>query len=295
MPTARANDIEIYYEEHGEGEPLLLIMGWGGNAASWQPQLPGLAERFRVIAFDNRGVARTSAPDGPYSVRQLASDAAALLDALGIERAHVMGISMGGMIAQELALAEPERVDALVLGCTSPGGKRSAGQRRLKGDIASFHQTADEGGVNMHWFVEFMKLLWTDEALAKADSHMQDFVLSLIRFPPTLHGLQHQAGAVAAHDTYERLSHIRQPTLVMTGAEDPLIDPDNSEILAKRIPRAELRMYEGLKHAFHLERPDLINPDVIEFLSEAGRSNGVVHRASRPKAKRRKAKKAEPA
>lgn len=287
MPRVGANGIDIYYEEHGEGEPLLLIMGWGGNAASWLPQVPGLAERFRVITFDNRGVGRTDAPDGPYSVRNMARDAAGLLDTLGIEKAHVMGISMGGMIAQALAIEHPERVDALVLGCTSPGGNQSAGFDELRENIDSFYESTEQDSLNLGWFMEFMRMLWTEGALARAETHLQDFVLSLIRYPPTTHGLQHQATAVSEHDVYEQLSHIEQPTLVITGDDDPLIHPDNSTILAERIPRAELQVFAGLKHAFHLERPDLVNPMIIDFIHEATRSNGVVRPASRPKAKRR--------
>ncbi|OGO49631.1 MAG: hypothetical protein A2148_12190 [Chloroflexi bacterium RBG_16_68_14] len=272
MPTVWANNIEIYYEEHGSGEPLLLIMGWGGNAATWNPQIPGLTERYRVVAFDNRGVGRTSAPDGPYSTRQMAADTVGLLDALGIERAHVFGISMGGMIAQELALAHPERVDALVLGCTSPGSRRAAGFAQLRSDIEAFREISEDGQPDLEWFSEFLKHLWTEEALIKAESHLQDFVFSLIRFPPTGHGLRGQADAVAAHNTYDRLHRLRHRTLVVTGAEDTLIDPRNSAILARKIPGAELRVFPGLKHAFHLEQPDPVNSAIIDFIEQVERS-----------------------
>lgn len=266
MPTARINDIDIYYEEHGSGEPLLLIMGWGGNATTWNPQLPGLAERYHVIAFDNRGVGRTSAPDEPYTIRQMAADTLGLLDALGVPKAHVFGISMGGMVAQELALAHPERVGTLVLGCTSPGGSRAAGFDYLQKEITNFHDAVGNGGPDLAWFSEFLKRLWTDAALTRSDPHLQDFVLSLIRFPPTPQGLRNQAGAVSAHDTFDRLHQIRLPTLVITGDKDELIDFENSFVLAERIPDAELRIFAGLKHAFHLEEPQLVNSVIIEFI-----------------------------
>ncbi|MCH7811025.1 MAG: alpha/beta fold hydrolase [Chloroflexi bacterium] len=267
MPTARANDIDLYYEEHGEGEPMLLIMGWGGNATTWAPQIPGLAEHYRVIAFDNRGVGRSSAPEEPYTIPQMANDTLGLLDALEVPRAHVFGVSMGGMIAQELALATPERVNALILGCTSPGGPNAAGSNRLRDNIDTFQEkTANGGRPDQDWFSEFMKHLWTEEALARSDSNLQDFVLSVIRHPPTPHGLRNQALAVAAYNAYDRLPEIRCPTLVVTGAEDELIAPRNSGILADRIPNAELRAFPGLKHAFHLERADLVNDLVIDFI-----------------------------
>ncbi len=269
MPTVRANDIDVYYEEHGSGEPLLLIMGWGGNAATWKPQIPSLAEHYRLIAFDNRGVGRTSAPEQPYSIGQMAADVVGLLDALKVPRAHVFGISMGGMIAQELALEHPERVGALILGCTSAGGDRAAGFAELRRDIEVFRQTNGDGLTDLQWFAEFMKRLWTDGALTRSDSQVQDFVLSLIRFPPAPHGLLNQAYAIAAHDTHDRLPLIRHRTLVITGADDALIDPHDSLILAVRIPDAQLHIFPGLRHAFHLERPDLVNPMIADFIERA--------------------------
>ncbi len=268
MPTIEANGSELYYEEHGEGEPLLLIMGWGGNAATWKPQIPGLAERYRVIAFDNRGAGRTTAPDQPYTIPQMAGDAAVLLDALRVPRAHVFGISMGGMIAQELALRHPDRVDTLVLGCTSPGGRRAAGARDLQKNIQDFENTPQED-IDLQWFAGFLKRLWTDRALAKSDPSLQDFVLSLIRYPPAKHGLRNQAAAISRHDAYDRLQEVTQPALVMTGDKDELIDFENSFILAGRIPKAELRIFPGLKHAFHLEQAELANSVIIEFIERA--------------------------
>lgn len=271
MPTARSNGIEMYYEEHGSGEPLLLIMGWSGNAATWRPQIPGLAERYRVIVFDNRGAGRTAAPAGPYSIKQMAEDAAGLMDALQLERANVFGVSMGGMVAQELALSYPDRVGSLVLGCTSPGGKQAAGFSQLRDEIEGFYELHESGGLDLQWFAEFLKRLWTDGALARSDSRLQDFVFSLIRFPPTMRGMRDQAEAVLAHNAYDRLERIEQPTLVITGDEDSLIDPRNSAILAERIPGAQLAFFGGLKHAFHLERPEQVNALIIEFIEDMRR------------------------
>ena len=264
MATIESNGIEIYCEEHGSGEPLLLIMGWGGNAATWHPQLAGLAERFRVITFDNRGVGRSSSPEGPYSVPQMAGDVVGLLDALEVPRAHVFGISLGGMIAQELAIEHAGRVDTLILGCTTPGSCHAAGVAKLHSDVSAFRDSNGQG--SLEWLSDFLKRLWTEEALTESTAELQDFVLSLIRFPPTAHGLSNQADAVLDHDTYDRLDQIRSRTLVMTGDADALIDPRNSEILAERIPNAELLIFEGLRHAFHLERPDLSNKAIIEFI-----------------------------
>ncbi|MCK4963645.1 MAG: alpha/beta fold hydrolase, partial [Dehalococcoidia bacterium] len=121
MPTTKVGDINMYYEVHGEGEPLLLIMGLGSDLTSWIFQIPEFSKKYQVIAFDNRGVGRTDAPDVPYSTAMMADDTTGLLDALGIEKAHVLGLSMGGFIAQELAVKYPQRVKSLVLAATAAG------------------------------------------------------------------------------------------------------------------------------------------------------------------------------
>src|SRR3972149_11955279 len=127
MATTRVNDIEMYYEVHGSGEPLLLIMGLGANATAWEMQIPDFSRECQVGAFDNRGAGRTDKPKEPYSIPQMADDAAGLLDALGIGWSHVYGMSMGGMIAQEMALRHPVRVRALVLAGTMAGGATAGG------------------------------------------------------------------------------------------------------------------------------------------------------------------------
>jgi pimeloyl-ACP methyl ester carboxylesterase len=207
----------------------------------------------------------------------MAKDTVGLLDALGIEKAHIFGISMGGMIAQEVALEHPERVDALMLGCTTPGSRRAAGQRELLKNIAEFNNTVGADGPSLEWFQDFLKRLWTDRAITQSHTHLQDFVLSMIRFPPTQHGLHNQSYAVAQHDTYDRLHKITHSTLVMTGDKDGLIDYENSLILAGRIPNADLMVFPGLKHAFHLEAASRVNTIIIDFIDRV-----VMERAEGP-------------
>ena len=122
MPTVKVGDISIYYEIHGEGEALVLIMGYGGSSLGWFRQIPVFSRGFKVVAFDNRGTGRSDKPDIPYTMKMMAGDVAGLLEAIGIDAAHIYGVSMGGRIAQEFALRYPEKVVSLILGCTSCGG-----------------------------------------------------------------------------------------------------------------------------------------------------------------------------
>jgi 3-oxoadipate enol-lactonase len=245
MAVAHVNGIDLYYEEHGpEGaEPLLLIMGFASNAGAWAPQIPALAARFRVIAFDNRGCGRSSQPEGPYTIPQMADDAVALLDMMGIGSAHVVGASMGGMIAQELALRHPARVRSLVLLCTTSGGPHAGLQ-------------------------EAMLEMFTPEFLAKPTPEFIAFAAAAAQHPATLAGLKGQLAAVREHDTYDRLRGIAVPTLVMAGSDDPMVDAANAPILAQRIPGAQLRMFAGLRHGFTAERPDEVNAAILEFLAQ---------------------------
>ncbi|MBI5284397.1 MAG: alpha/beta fold hydrolase [Chloroflexi bacterium] len=270
MTMVRVGDIEMYYEEHGDAgtEPLLLIMGFMMNAAAWAPQIAALAERYHVIAFDNRGAGRTTQPEGAYSIPQMAADTAGLLDQLGIESTHVMGASMGGMIAQEFAIRDPARVRSLVLACTTPGGPHSTGYEALKANTAMAGEIEDIAATMTPERVrEQLEQLFTPEFLASPGPGFGPMVAAIVQYPQTLAGLKGQAAAIAVHDTYGRLGEITAPTLVVAGDEDPLIDPGNSRILAERIKGAELRLLAGLRHGFFAEKPDESSTIVLEFLA----------------------------
>jgi len=274
MSTAPVNGIEIYYEEHGDprAEPVLLIMGFMTNAGAWAPQIPALAARYRVIAFDNRGCGRSSQPEGPYTIAQLADDAAALLDHLDIDSAHVIGASMGGMIAQELALRHPSRVRTLSLLCTSPGGPRSYGYEQMVEMSEVLKETDDFAALQTpERMQEALLTTFSPEFLAKPNEWFQQTTITTLQYPPTMAGVRGQNAAVLGHDTLDRLDQIRVPTLVMTGADDGLLDPRNSELLAARIPRAELRILPGLRHGLNIEDPDTVNAALLEFLGRHAR------------------------
>jgi len=263
MPTVRVNDINLYYAEAGAGPPVILIMGLGGDHLAWAFQVRAFAERYRVITFDNRGAGRSDAPDQPYTTALMAADTLALMDALGIDRAHVVGVSMGGMIAQELALAAPARVRSLHLGCTL--ARPDAYLRAL---LEAWRDVRT--ALPRERAVRAMALwMFAPETY----DTRPDFVETIIQtslanpFPQTVTGFLRQADAVAAHDTLDRLGAIRCPTLVSVGEEDILVPPRFSRELAARIPGAELRILPGAGHVYFWECPEAFNALCLEFMA----------------------------
>jgi pimeloyl-ACP methyl ester carboxylesterase len=269
MTIARINDIDMYYEEHGDpaAEPVLLIMGFATNAAAWALQVPALAGRYHVVAFDNRGAGRSSQPEGPYTIPQMAADAAALLDHLHIDAAHVVGASMGGMIAQEFALTYPARVLSLTLACTAPGGPHAAGWDALiaaTGEVLAMDSL--EEAMTAERMKEGLEQLFSPEYIASPGPGFAVMVASSMQYPPTLAGMKGQAQAIRDFDAYDRLPDIAAPTLVIAGDADPLIDPENSRILASRIPGAKLVLLPNMRHGFNCEAPDETNAALLDFI-----------------------------
>ena len=274
MPTATIRELDIYYETAGSGEPLLLIMGLGADANAWVRQTPVLSTRYRTIVFDNRGVGRSSKPPGPYSTAQMADEAAALLEHLDIDHAHVVGMSMGGMIAQEVALRHPQRVGTLTLACTysQPG----IGERELRTQtLAGFGVNGGDGNghgvlAGLDPFVILQQML----PVLFSERFIRDELASLL--PVLTAGLAHgfdieallaQVAACMAHDTTDRLHRIAVPTLVLTGTEDRLVSPRHSETLAARIPGARLVHIHDGRHGLNLELADAFNAEVLHFLA----------------------------
>jgi 3-oxoadipate enol-lactonase len=250
---------EIAYEVVGSGPPVLLIQGLGYGGRGFGPAIELLAEDFTVALFDNRGFGASDVPAGPYTVAELADDAAAVLDAAGFERAHVVGASLGGMVAQELALARPERVDRLVLACTTPGGAGShAMPERTVALIAQVPQLDPD--------VALRRLV--ENSLGQPTPELVEEVLAYRRaHPPDTAGWMAQAAAGAGHDALDRLGDIKAPTLVVTGSADAVVDPRNSELLAERIPDARLERLDGCGHLLFWERPEEFAELVRGFFS----------------------------
>jgi pimeloyl-ACP methyl ester carboxylesterase len=248
MPFARSDDVGIYYGEHGDGPALLLVPGIPAISSDWFPFAHRLKERFHVVVYDNRGSGRSDAPAGPYSTPQLAGDAVALLDTLGIERAHVFGVSLGGMIAQELAIRFPERADRLVLGSTHAGYKDAVRPRREVTHAFAFE--TDDWAERMRALAPFAFAPGVDPQL------LARFIDKKSGDVEPDHGYRGQIAAVLTHDAVDRLASIEQPTLVIAGSQDQIIPPENSEVLCERIPRARLEVVDGAGHLFFIERPE---------------------------------------
>jgi len=271
MPLTRSGDAYIHYDIHdetgGRGDAVLCIMGLGGASNWWQPQVEDLRSSHRVITFDNRGVGKSDKPPGPYSMPQMAADALAVLDAAGVEESHVMGISMGGMIAQHVAITAPRRVRKLVLSCTTAGGPTGA---QPEPEVLSALMAT--GGVRpaspREMLDQFGWILFPRDWLARHGGELVALLEANPVEPAPPYAFLAQLMAIAGHDTRERLSTIPHETLVLTGDADLLVPPQNSRILSEGIPRAKLHVIEGTRHGFNLQDAEAYNHAVRTFLGE---------------------------
>ena len=251
MPKARVRDVNLNYDMRGNGDPLVMIMGLGASSAAWDPRLlEELARSFTVVTFDNRGTGQSDKPDIPYSIEMFADDTAGLMDALGIARAHIFGVSMGGMIAQEFALRHAARVRTLTLGCTTAGGAHSVPPppESLAILTAPRQGVAPEEIIRRGW-----PLGYTPEYLRNHRHELEAAIPRLLEHPTPPYAFQRQLEATYTLKTWERLPEIKAPTLVVTGAKDVLIPARNSELLAERIPGAQLYLIADAGHAFTTE------------------------------------------
>jgi pimeloyl-ACP methyl ester carboxylesterase len=269
MPTASTPAAELHYERAGSGEPLLLIQGMSGTHVAWgEPFLGALRESFDVIAFDNRGIGLSAPVDGPFTIIEMAEDTAALMQELGLESAHVVGISMGGMIAQELALAHPGRLRSLTLGCTYCGGPGSQmmpeeNARKLLEGMASGDR---EKAIRAAYEVNLSPTFRAEESRFAAFHEMATSV------PAAKETIQLQIQAIFGHDTNARLGEIAMPTLIVHGTEDGVLPYPNGELIASLMPAARLETLEGVGHMFWWEQPDRSADLIREHALAAGRA-----------------------
>lgn len=262
MLRARVNGVELVHELNGSGDPLVFIHGAQSDRSIFNGLLPVFTDQFQVLTFDQRGSGQSEKPDMAYTIAMLADDTAALMDQVGFSSAHIIGVSMGGMIAQEFALRHAQKVRSLVLGCTTPGGPKAI---PLEG-----------AGIDSAYSTKEMSAEERGRALAEAaftkgyiDAH-PEIISALIESrrhrPIDTVGFGHRMKAAFAHDTYERLPQIVCPTLVITGKQDALIAWENSNLLAERIPGAKSVLLEPAGHVFWIEQPQQSCDAMLAFI-----------------------------
>jgi pimeloyl-ACP methyl ester carboxylesterase len=263
MATAHVNGIDLYYEIHGDGPNLTLIEGLGYHSWMWYRQIPTFSQHFRTLVYDNRGVGLSDKPPGPYSHTENAADLAGLLDNLGWERTHVLGVSMGGFIAQEFVLAYPERLDRLVLVATGFGGTHMVplpleAVRALTPDPS----LSLEERIRSAMPLAFSSPSWAQE-------HVEEFeqmVAWRLEQPQPPEAAMAQVMAGLTFDVEARLGEIVAPTLVIAGTEDHVVPPANAELLAAALPTATLDIIPGAGHLVQVQAANRFNQDVIAFL-----------------------------
>jgi 3-oxoadipate enol-lactonase len=252
MPVlTRPDGVRLHYELHGpeDAPPLILLEGMGGDIPGWRRNIPVLAGKLRVIAYDFRGNGNSDEPPGSATMATFVDDTFALLDALGVERAHVYGQSFGGMVAQEMALTKPDRVRTLILGCTHAGPAHAVRAPRSK---------VPKG--------EPWRAMYSPGFPDRHPEHVAEDVRIGAAQPKHPEGGRRQWEAMQAFDSFERLPTLRVPTLVLHGSEDLAISPENAKILAERIPGAELVLLEGAGHLYHSEQAEAADAAVLDFI-----------------------------
>lgn len=257
---ANVRGVEISYEVVGEGEPLLLIQGLGYARWGWTWTLPALTLRFRTIVFDNRCIGESSCPKEEFTLADMADDAAGVLDDAGIEQAHVFGVSMGGFIAQEMAINHPHRVRRLVLGCTHLGLGNMVPLSEETMDLLADRSGTPEEQIRRGMPYSF-RPGWVEE-------HPEEFE-EIVRLrlphqpPPQLYFKQLQA--TLSHDASVRAKLISAPTLVLQGTADRLVPPENARLIAETIPEAKVEYLEGAGHLFFIEEPERVAGLIASF------------------------------
>ncbi len=260
----KVNDINMYYEVHGDGFPIVMIMGLAANVDWWTPDfLVGISKKFKTIVFDNRGAGRTDKPDVEYSIKMFADDTVGLMDALNIKKAHVLGISMGGMIAQEIVLNYPERVEKLILCATHCGGSKyilpspEVMEILMKGAEGMTPEESAELVISLTFTEDFIKN--NPDAIERARENI------LNEFIPEF-SYQHQIGAVMRFNAGRRLRKVNTPTLIVQGKKDVLVQPQNADLLAKLISEAKFAFFDNSGHAVLSQETEIVNNTILEFL-----------------------------
>ncbi|MGA2367662.1 MAG: alpha/beta hydrolase [Dehalococcoidia bacterium] len=271
MPFADAGGVKIYYEVVGQGDPLVLIQGYGHNLLHWGTLPAEFAKlQYQVTLIDNRGVGRSDKPDAPVTIAGMADDVCKVLDDLSIKKASVFGVSMGGMIAQEFALNHADRLVNLVLGCTTCGGPHSV-PPTPEGAKILFDYNYLAGMTPEQRSREIFRFLCTDEFIDSSPEDLRYYHEVTTQYPTPLYVFVRQAQAISTFDAWERLPRIKSPTMIICGTSDQIIPFKNSEILEERIPGAELTLLQDKLHSFFIEARDSTRIFVHGFMKRHGK------------------------
>lgn len=262
MPDVRINNIDCYYEIHGKGSPIVLIAGLASDSQSWRPVLGGLAKNFKAIIFDNRGIGRTEYPEESFQISTLAHDTVCLLDSLGIEKAGIIGHSMGGYIAQEIAIEYPERVDKLILASSC-----AVTSEKNKIRFAGLLKILEDRGEYELFIREFFNLIFTPGYLSNKEN-LESAVRSAVNypFPVTALGFKLQLEALRSFNSLDRLQKIRSEALLISGKEDIVVTMEEAQLLAEKIPFSKALCLDHAAHSFQAEQPGLFIGAVEKFL-----------------------------
>jgi len=263
MPLAPVNNINLYYEVHGEGEPLLLIAGLASDSQSWQFVINSLSQHFKTIIFDNRGVGRSDTPPPPYLLKDMADDAIGLLDHLKIDNAHILGHSLGGYIAQHIAIYHPGRVFKLILESTAP-----VSSKRNNILLGNFYDSWKSGIKMELWLKEFLFWIYTNRTIEN-DKFFNSIISYTLDYPypQKIEGFLGQIEAIKSFNHTELLPRIHSETLIIIGEEDILIKPKEADLLYQGITRASYPVYiEKAAHNIHAEASKTFTNSVLGFL-----------------------------
>jgi 3-oxoadipate enol-lactonase len=262
MPKIHVNGIDLFYDIKGTGTPLVLIAGFDCDSSYWSAVVPALVNKYQVIRLDNRGVGKSSAPDSPYSIKQMADDTAALLNYLGITKVHVAGHSMGGQIAQELAISNPEIVKSLILlSSWAKGNAKFNSLIEMFGNLSNHLEAITYQKTLLPW-------MYTEDFYS--DGRIEEIITIIEYYPflPTPHVIYHQSRAILNNDTSDRIRNIVCPTLVVVGKEDILTPLTFSKQLVDGIPNAELVVIQCSGHGFLVESADAVVKVMLQFLAK---------------------------
>ncbi len=276
MGIAKVNGINLSYDISGSGEPLLLIGGFGMTKEFWSTLLQLLSSRFQVIAYDNRGAGGSTVSPAPYAIGDMAGDAIGLIDALHMDSTHVFGVSMGGMIAQVLCANHPERIGKAVLGCTSQGGIHAVSPDSCVTE--AFGQAANPDLSPEEAARLIVPYMFSENFIRNETERLEAFIRLSVDHCMIPDGAAGQMNALTGFDAESLPEEIRSPVLVVTGSDDLLIPPENSRMLARRIPQASLEIIEGAGHNFFFEKPQEVARLVIEYLLERSQLSGKVNK-----------------